>query len=765
TLVLPVAVDPEAGVAAACETVRERFLAAAERALPPFDRVVDALGPARSGARSPLVRLWFNDLTRAACPDRIGAAGVVEYDLPPWWALFDVGLYLRNGPEGYRLHLVTRTGLMPEAEAAALLRQIVDLVGSATAGGRVPVGEVLADDADRAATPERVAATTAALVATHARARPTAPAIADADGTLSYAELDLSIDRAAAALAAAAVPGAVVVVPARRDRDFIVELLACGRAGMTAALVDVSWPARRRLAATRSASATHEFAAPEQVRRLPFDSGARPDPVPSHASHVLFTSGTTGDPLAVRVGHGVAEAALDDLISAFGCTAADRVSLLSGVAHDPVLRDIGLALRVGGTVCVPPPDAVGNPRRIAGWLRAVEATVVNATPALLGLAFGLDPVPLPAVRLVVSGGAPLTRTTAQLVRAAAPFATLVNGYGTTETPQLVTAEPLGPDEPLPDTVQLPVGAPLAGRRVEVRDPRGRQRGVGQLGSVWVAEPYIADGYSDGKDHDRFTAGDDGVRWCRTGDLAHRDTNGRLWLAGRNDRQALVNGYRFTLDEVENTTRAVRGVADALCELVAGPDGDGLRLWVVPAAGTGVTEHEVRGRLTAVLPAPIAAARIILTDLPRLSANLKLQPGSPAATEPAPTAPAALEADILAVVEAVAGHPVDPTGNFFDVGFTSITLLQLSAELSTSLGRPVPVLDLFRHATVRAFASKGSPGRAGADGERPMPAATAGPTRGATDTARRLARMRAARLRATGRFGADQPTGPVRPASD
>lgn len=763
TLVLPVTVDPEAGLAEVCEAVRERFLAAVEHALPPFDRVVDALGLPRSGARSPLVRVWFNDLTRAACPRRFGDAASAEYGLPPAWALFDIGLYLADSPEGYRLDLVTRAGLLPPAEAATLLRQIVALAVSAIQGGRVPVGALLADRTVTEVGPATVrpgARTTADLVADHARHSPDATAIVDGNGPLSYADLDRAVDHAARSLRAVTIPGTVVGVAARRDRGYIVELLACGRAGVTAALIDTAWPARRRVAAARAAAATHEFTSLGEVRPLPGDPDRTgPAPDPDGISHVLFTSGTTGRPLAVRVGRGQAEAALDDLAAMFGLTGADRTSLLSGAAHDPALRDIGLALRAGGTVCVPPAAIVGDPRAIAGWVRAAGVTVVSATPALLGLAFGLDPAPLPAVRLVISGGAPLTAVVAGLVRAAAPHATLVNGYGTTETPQLVTAGVFDPADPVPAVAQLPVGTPLAGRRVEVRDRQGRRRGAGQLGSVWVAEPYIAHGYADGGDHGRFAADDDGVRWCRTGDLARRDTMGRLWLAGRTDRQALVNGYRFTLDEVEHTTRRVPGVADALCELVTGPDGDGLRLWVVPAPGAAVGEDDVRARLSAVLPAPIATARIFLTDRPRLSANLKLRPGPPDGTPDAEGSPAAQEAQILSVVEAVAGHPVDPTGNLFDIGFTSLSLLQLGAELSESLGRPVPVLDLFRYPTVRAFAANTPAGPAGA-GAAPPGSAT--PTEPA-GTAHRLARMRTARQRAIARSGTDQAPEPVRPA--
>src|SRR5205085_12259251 len=53
---------------------------------------------------------------------------------------------------------------------------------------------------------------------------------------------------------------------------------------------------------------------------------------------------------------------------------------------------------------------------------------------------------------------------------------------------------------------------------------------------------------------------------------------------------------------------------------------------------------------------------------------------------------------------VAGTRLEPDANFFDAGFTSLSLLQLSAELSAELERTVPPLALFQHPNLRALSS-------------------------------------------------------------
>ena len=145
---------------------------------------------------------------------------------------------------------------------------------------------------------------------------------------------------------------------------------------------------------------------------------------------------------------------------------------------------------------MPPPDTFTAPDRLTAWLRQERVSVLSATPALLALMLAADPAPLPDVRAVISGGSPLSRTTAALVRRRAPAAVLVNGYGCTETPQLVVAQLVAPDEPVPPTAQVPIGRPLPGRRCEVRTEDGRRCDAGQLGELWVAAPHIAQGYLD-----------------------------------------------------------------------------------------------------------------------------------------------------------------------------------------------------------------------------------------------------------------------------
>ena len=693
----------------ACAATRLTLLDAVDHATPTYDEILDRLQLPRT-SRSPLVRLWFNDLTGAAPPARFGGQSSTEHDLAPGWALFDLSLYVKRTAAGYRLHLVAPQGSAPHevADLTEFAEQVAQVCSAAATDPQRRLVELL--PSTRTGGPGTAplalghAPSTVELLSRTAAEQPSAPALDTGDGVVDRHTLDRAVTARAAQLLETTEPGALVALPARRDRLFVERLLACMRAKVTPVLIDAAWPPARRDAAALGSHASYAF---------PLDDGplqALPTPprqahgLPS-AAHVLFTSGTTADPLPVLIPTSVTDAAVADLVTWLGVSADDRIALLSGPAHDPALRDIGLAVRTGACLCLPTPSEQADLTGLAHWLHAHRISVLSATPTLLALVLGGDRNTqlLPHLRLVICGGAPLTTATAALIRSRAPKAVIVNGYGCVELPQLVVAHRLDPDDPLPDTSHVPIGRPLPGRRVELITEDGRRCTDGERGELRVGEPWIASGYlADAPE--RFVTAP--FRLVRTGDLAQRDSTGLLHLVGRLDRQVLVNSHRVLLDEVEAAARGCPGVAEAVAELVGDEDHQALRLWVQPRAAEARPEEAfVRAHLAEVLAAPALPATISIVDRLELSANLKpAAPGTGAEAAPSVGAPVSLDDRLQDTAAAVLGRPVSPTANFFDAGFTSITLLQFGAGLSTVLGRRLDPLLLFQHPNLRALAA-------------------------------------------------------------
>jgi len=749
--------DPDALLA----HVRDRQVEALEHATPSFQAIVRRLGLPPSLRDNPLFQVWLNDLTRVEPAPRLAGAAAHWIDVAPPAALFDLNFYLRRD-DTYRLELVCGVGRYEDPVVEDMLRQVVAVAAAFAGGQRAPGG----DDRPRAgavATPAGVAATPADLVAAVrdvARWRPDGVALGHGGTSWTFAELMRRVDRVAEAVAAAGIgPGDVLQLLASRTVALPVALLGAWSAGAAVAVTDAAEPA----------SVLAEAAAvlrPKAVMTLlptdPLVDLAAGHPAPRRLdgiSHVLFTSGSSGRPAAVAVPPGAVAATLRWYVDSFELGPADRVAMLGGVGHDPLLRDILAPLLAGGTVVVPPEGIFTAPDALFGLLHEHRVTVLNATPALLEMVLSGRPgradAELDRLRLVVSGGAPLTAGLVRALRTVTP-ARVVNAYGTTETPQIASCQEVaaygGPvlgGAAVPDAAVLPVGAGVGGAELAVVRADGAPAPVGQVGEVVVRSPYLAAGYLDGSGR---TGGFDPERGAyRTGDRGRFDPAGAVVLDGRLDRQFSIDGHRLDPEQVERAALRHPGIRQALARLRPTPAGPVLSLSVVPVPGTAVpSAAELRSHLRAYLPryavpTEITVAGEVITDHHHKVVGVRAPVSDSAPTEAGASPDAALD-ELAGLVREVVGAQVARTENFFDAGLTSMAMVRLHAALCERLAVDIPVTAMFAHPNLTAlarFIANGSRDRA----PIPVPELAAGAPDGD-----RAERRRQLRQRIRGDFG-------------
>jgi len=123
-----------------------------------------------------------------------------------------------------------------------------------------------------------------------------------------------------------------------------------------------------------------------------------------------------------------------------------------------------------------------------------------------------------------------------------------------------------------------MGRPYPGHRVQVIDDEGQPCQPGEDGEVAVCatdihghpDPVFFLGYWK---NEAATAAKyverDGLRWCRTGDLARVDADGYLWYQGRADDVFKSSGYRIGPSEIENCLLKHPAVSN--CAVVPSPD--------------------------------------------------------------------------------------------------------------------------------------------------------------------------------------------------
>ncbi|MEU9559932.1 AMP-binding protein [Streptomyces fumanus] len=337
-----------------------------------------------------------------------------------------------------------------------------------------------------------------------------------------------------------------------------------------------------------------------------------PRPHPDALAMIAFTSGSTGRPKGVEYRY---------------ATLAGQLTTLAGLLRptpDDVLLSCFLPFTLlgpllGMTTVAPQVDHLApartRPAHLVGPLREQAATVVAASPTVLGLIVRQalrESLTFPSVRRVLSFGAALRPRLAEALAAVLPAqAEILSVYGATECLPVaaVTGAALRElrTQPPPGHGGTCLGRPLPGVAVRVLDADATG-----LGEIAVAGPVVSPAYHlrpEATAAARTTA--DGTLWHRTGDLGRLDPDGRLWYLGRKAHLVTGDGLALTTEDVETAADAVAGVRRTALVGVGAPGRQRAVLCVEPEPGTH--RETLLGRLRAAL-APHPYGRRIDTVL-------------------------------------------------------------------------------------------------------------------------------------------------------
>ena len=532
----------------------------------PFERLVDELGLPRDTSRTPLVQVLFNLHNEPGGALKMDGLSTGAAPVTRDTAKFDLSLSAREQALGLELVLEYDRDLFDAVTMDWLLSCYAGVLSRWSSKPSLRLGELDVGGSpapapaalpDFAGSPDLGRAFLAQV-----SAREKSLAVADGHVRWSYGALAGVAGRVAASVAGIGAPGDRVGLVASPNAAGIAGMLGIVLAGRAYVALDPAQPAARlrRLAAgcraVVSEASLTELAGSlgAEVIAVEAEAGDGPRPVPSvpvpadTPAYVLHTSGSTGAPKAVTQTQGGVLRQVARYVAGLGIGAEDRLSLVSSLGFDAAVQDVFGALLSGASVHPVDLRDADSGAAVADALVSAGVTVFHATPTVYRYVFG-DELScrheLSGIRAVVLGGEVARRSDwALFCTRFARGTRLVNGYGLTES--TVVSQWQGDHDSRVSGELLPLGWPVAGIEVELRDASGA---VSWQGEIVLRGEGLAEADARGE--------------YRTGDLGRWQADGQLAWVGRREWSA----------QAERCAGAAgRGRVGA----GPGPGGDGLR---------------------------------------------------------------------------------------------------------------------------------------------------------------------------------------------
>ncbi|TPG43541.1 long-chain fatty acid--CoA ligase [Sphingomonas koreensis] len=312
---------------------------------------------------------------------------------------------------------------------------------------------------------------------------------------------------------------------------------------------------------------------------------------------IQYTGGTTGTPKGAMLSHQNLSANARQVAAIDPQPGAeDRIigvlPLFHVFANTCVLNRTVVS---GGTIVLLPRFHAGQVLAAIGRTRA---TALPGVPTMYQALLDhpkLGRTDFAHLRVCISGGAPLPPEL-KTKFAAATGATLIEGYGLSESSGVISSNPYEA-EGKPGSI----GQPIPGTHVRLVDKEDATRPPpdGEPGEIVASGPQIMQGYWNRPDADAevFVADTDGRRWLRTGDVGAIDGDGFIRIVDRLKDMIAVGGFKVFPSQIEAVLYHHPAVREAL--VIGLPDayrGEQPRAYVTLEAGAAATGEALRGWL-------------------------------------------------------------------------------------------------------------------------------------------------------------------------
>jgi acyl-CoA synthetase (AMP-forming)/AMP-acid ligase II len=284
---------------------------------------------------------------------------------------------------------------------------------------------------------------------------------------------------------------------------------------------------------------------------------------------IIYSSGTTGTPKGVVLSEKGISNNVRSVTEYLELCSDDSSPVFTPTCYSFSLSQVFTHLWAGAAI-LPVTTKLIFPMEILVGISKYRLTGVTGTASAFRVLTELEntsKLQFDSVRYAMIGGTYYGPRLTKLVESKFSNASIINIYGCSENSPRISYYYIEGNEGLSKGNYYSVGRNVQGTKIEVLKENGKIAGINEIGEITIGGNSLMHGYW--KDEKKTNKRLRKERFY-TGDLGFKDSNGLLYLTGRNDSIINVGNEKVSPEEVEQIINELAGVEESMVYGVSDP---------------------------------------------------------------------------------------------------------------------------------------------------------------------------------------------------